>query len=570
MADARSPVSPAGNGLATLSKDAGDTEKFPSTSSPSSPAPDKSRPDCGAANAVVGNGRVDPVSQSGGLLGSAAAACCDDHGRRHANGAPSPGRAAKFRPRHCFPRNPWLLAARPNLVRLSGAYSRTSRLRSTFGSAMKRHSIVKFASRKLSTGTISNRRHYYPRVLNAAIHPLIGSFFSLGNERIVARYAHLNPNVNQDVLRILLSYSPEFFQWAGMLRRTAGERALQSASTCLGGFEAVTYRTIPSPSGQKSMPLLEEQGNEQGGYRVVLESAFKSSLERADPSLGDLAVVYDKNGMEASGYAAAMAEVTKERVWLVEYYDWDLDPPVKWDDGAMSVKDKDGGGRNLVACTLFVRTYAAVDRNTGLRLVVSECIVVWHPIRACFRYVTQKPWNRFPLSTKTVVTNSITACLSGGRNKMMAAYAYELFNSQVEESGLAVRAPETIRSVSRHEIPMWVDSMGGHAVLKVPYSNAGQGVYTITNPEELRWFMAAHHDYDKFIVQSLVGNASWSSTTKAGKFYHVGTIPNKHINTFVTDLRMMVTADKTGFRPVCIYARKARKVGFPVKFRAEW
>lgn len=65
--------------------------------------------------------------------------------------------------------------------------------------------------------------------------------------------------------------------------------------------------------------------------------------------------------------------------------------------------------------------------------------------------------------------------------------------------------------------------------------------------------------YDKYIVQSLVGNASWSSMTRHGKFYHVGTIPNKKNNTFVTDLRMMVAGNKDGFRPICIYARRARK-----------
>lgn len=71
--------------------------------------------------------------------------------------------------------------------------------------------------------------------------------------------------------------------------------------------------------------------------------------------------------------------------------------------------------------------------------------------------------------------------------------------------------------------------------------------------------MAEDHHYDKFIVQSLVGNASWSSVTRSGKFYHVGTIPNKKKNTFVCDLRMMITCNQNGFRPVACYARKARK-----------
>ncbi|KAF9173383.1 hypothetical protein BGX20_003342 [Mortierella sp. AD010] len=314
-------------------------------------------------------------------------------------------------------------------------------------------------------------KHFYPRVLNAQIHPMVGYFFSLGNERIIARYMHLNPQVSEEHLRRCLEY-------------------------------------------------------EHGGYRLVLESAFKDIIDNADLSLGGLAVVCDKNMMESSGYAATLAEVMKEKVWLVEYYEHDQDPPVKWIDRVMYIRDEKKE---------------------------------WHSIRACFRYVTQKPWNRFPLYTKTVVMNQIVACLAGGRNKMMAAKAYELFNAELADSGLYVRAPETINNVTKSEIPLWLDSMGGHAVVKVPYSNAGQGVYTITNKQELQDFMDTPQHYDKYIVQSLVGNASWSSITRHGKFYHVGTIPNKRNNTFVTDLRMMVAGNKQGFRPICIYARRARK-----------
>ncbi|KAF9158870.1 hypothetical protein DFQ26_007141 [Actinomortierella ambigua] len=360
-------------------------------------------------------------------------------------------------------------------------------------------------------------RHFYPRVLNAQIHPMVGYFFSLGNERIIARYMHLNPQVNEAMLRKCLEYRPKHFQWAGS--------DLFNVTTADGHRQMIIVETNSCPSGQKSMPLLTES-DEHGGYRTVLDSAFKDMIERADRSLGDLAVVYDKNTMEASGYASTLADVMKEKVWSVEYYEDDLDPPVKWVDRVMHIRDSDKE---------------------------------WHPIRACFRYVTQKPWNRFPIHTRTVVMNQTVACLAGGRNKMMAAKAYEFFNAELVNSGLHVRVPETINNVTKSEIPLWLDSMGGHAVVKVPYSNAGQGVYTITNKEELKEFMETPHHYDKFIVQSLVGNASWSSITRHGKFYHVGTIPNKKTNTFVSDLRMMVAGNKDGFRPICIYARRARK-----------
>jgi hypothetical protein len=51
---------------------------------------------------------------------------------------------------------------------------------------------------------------------------------------------------------------------------------------------------------------------------------------------------------------------------------------------------------------------------------------IWHPIRACFRYVTNAPWKRIPVRTKTLVMNKIVACLAGGRNKMMAHRFYRL------------------------------------------------------------------------------------------------------------------------------------------------
>merc|ERR1712232_7317 len=112
--------------------------------------------------------------------------------------------------------------------------------------------------------------------------------------------------------------------------------------------------------------------------------------------------------------------------------------------------------------------------------------------------------------------NSILSCLAGGRNKLMASKAYEMFNLELEGSGLAIKCPDTMTDVSLEEIPLYVKSMGWHAVIKIPYANAGTGVFTISSKREL----------DEFIIQSLVGNSNWSSTTKSGKYYHVGTMPN--------------------------------------------
>nr|MDQ3017227.1 hypothetical protein [Bacteroidota bacterium] len=183
----------------------------------------------------------------------------------------------------------------------------------------------------------------------------------------------------------------------------------------------------------------------------------------------------------------------------------------------------------------------------------------WRPLGAAFRYVTQKPWNRIPASTRTKIYNPIVACLAGGRNKLMASKAYDIYNTEIMNLGLKIRTPETIWDVNKEEVPMWVRRMGGQAVIKVPYSNAGQGVYTIVNETELQKFMLIDFEYKKFIVQSLIGNYRWSSRTEGGKFFHLGTIPNNKGETYVFDLRMMICATPAGYRPVCVYSRRAAK-----------
>lgn len=107
----------------------------------------------------------------------------------------------------------------------------------------------------------------------------------------------------------------------------------------------IVIETNSCPSGQKSMPLISETGdnNEHGGYRVVIESAFRDQLSKADPNMGGLAVIYDKNEMESSGYAAVLADVAQEPVWLVEWYDGDPDPNVKWQDRVLHVRDEQKG-----------------------------------------------------------------------------------------------------------------------------------------------------------------------------------------------------------------------------------
>ena len=360
--------------------------------------------------------------------------------------------------------------------------------------------------------------HWYPKALNATIHPMIAFFLNLEQERIITRYCHMHPNVNGDKLREVMNHKSKHFLWGGA--------DLLNVTSAGGKRQMVVIENNSCPSGQKSMPLLDDH-QEQGSYRLMVERTFKPFLKNLRKKVqGGLAVIYDKNEMEASGYAKVIADVMQEQVYYVDFYSDHQNPNVIFKQGVMHVID---------------------DENNEI------------PIRAAFRYLTQKPWNRLPLNCKTKILNPIVACLAGGRNKMVAAKAYDMFNAELSEHGLKINIPETIWDISKNEVPLWVKKMGGHAVIKVPYSNAGQGVYTIVTPEELDKFMAMEFDYDLFIVQSLIGNSNWTSTSSSGKLYHVGTIPDHKNQTFVADIRMMVSTTEKGIRPLCTYARRAEK-----------
>ncbi|NNE27233.1 MAG: hypothetical protein HKN09_10350 [Saprospiraceae bacterium] len=359
-------------------------------------------------------------------------------------------------------------------------------------------------------------RHWYPKALNATIHPMMAYFLNMSKDQIIERYCHLHPKVDKKVLHDILSSRPKYFRWAGA--------DLINVTTAAGSKQMVVIENNSCPSGQKSMPLINDH-DELGSYRKLIERTFLPSLRGQRLITGGvMAVLYDKNYMEASGYAAALAEILDEKIYLIYFPKSDYDHYLRFTDGVLELKTDEG----------------------------------WIQIKAAFRYVTQKPWNRIPIHSKTKILNPILACISGGRNKMIAAKAYDIYNAELAPSGLKINVPETIWDVSKNEIPLWVRKLGGHAVIKVPYSNAGQGVFTIVNARELDAFMEQEFEYDQFIVQSLIGNYQWSSTSSKGKLYHVGTMPTNKGATYVFDLRIMVSATLEGIKPLCAYSRRSK------------
>lgn len=362
-------------------------------------------------------------------------------------------------------------------------------------------------------GSFRAEQHYYPQVLGATLHPLVERFLAMDHRQIADHHAMRNPEVAPGAVARALTTVPRHFHWAGA--------DLFNVATEDGRRHLVVLETNSSPSGQKSMP--SGAGQSRPGYLRLLERSFLPCAA-ASPIDGELAVLYDKNPMECSGYAAALADASGERVLLVPVAEADRDPPLRVDDGVLRVRGPGG----------------------------------WRPVRAAFRYLTQRPWARLPPVTATVVYNPVLTCLAGGRNKALAARAYADLNTELAATGLRIHTPETVPLVPLAEVRAAVASFGGAAVIKTPYSNAGQGIFTVVGPGELDAFMRRAAPDARFVVQALIGHAAWDSSS-APRLHQVGTLPSAGGEVHVADLRFMVSAGPQGFSPAALYARRARR-----------
>ena len=366
-------------------------------------------------------------------------------------------------------------------------------------------------------GDFEPKEHWYPRVLNSNIHPLVNYFLNLNNEQIASRYCRLNPFANKSKVLELLQYKPQFFQWSGT--------DIMHVTNKEGRRKLTIIETNSCPSGQKSMPILDFN-MEKGGYNKLITLTFKPLVDLHKES-GVLAVLYDKNPMENIGYASTVAEVFNEDVYLVQYKNGDTEASAKFENNKLFIL---GEGSS------------------------------WIPVRAAFRYVTQEPWNRIPLKSKTLLLNPIEACLAGGRNKAEASKAYEKFNLENKSSGLILDIPKTYTGVTYQELPQFFEKMKNSMVIKVPDSNAGQGVYVVTSEkefidacEELKPF-----NQSTFIVQQLIFSNYIEGSDEVHSFYHVGTLPDNKNRSYAFDIRMMMHYTSDGLRPLAVYSRKAR------------
>ena len=137
-------------------------------------------------------------------------------------------------------------------------------------------------------GTFDCENHWYPKALNATIHPMVNFFLNLSKERIVARYCHLHPMVDKGKLEDVLGYKCRHFLWSGA--------DLINATSAEGKRQMLVIENNSCPSGQKSMPLIDDN-KEDGSYRLLIERSFKPLLkprQGVTEVKGRLGLIYDK------------------------------------------------------------------------------------------------------------------------------------------------------------------------------------------------------------------------------------------------------------------------------------
>jgi hypothetical protein len=106
---------------------------------------------------------------------------------------------------------------------------------------------------------------------------------------------------------------------------------------------------------------------------------------------GILAVLYDKNKMEASGYAAVLADLTGETVMLVPFYDNEENPRARFtDDGVLEVRI----GKEFVfilvfLCLLFIPLQRAWG-CCGKGFTWCKWLVLW-----CFIKCNHVLWSKW-------------------------------------------------------------------------------------------------------------------------------------------------------------------------------
>jgi len=184
----------------------------------------------------------------------------------------------------------------------------------------------------------------------------------------------------------------------------------------------------------------------------------------------------------------------------------------------------------------------------------------WVPIRACFRTLSAAPWIRIPVSNnlKTFMYPHPITCLTTGKNKLLANYAYEQFNEKYRGFGLEIKTPRTVSGVEKKDIREIIkQEFGFRAIIKTPYDGHGRGIYVVRDEADVDKFLALDSSrYNLFLVQDLIGFETDICKDNPSRYTHVGYVGPDH-SKYAYSLRMIVTDSPTGYKLICICGARA-------------
>lgn len=337
-------------------------------------------------------------------------------------------------------------------------------------------------------------------------HHLVDQFLKMSQEEIAASYAFRQGIKKERVLE-LLKRETTYMLWSGS--------DILNVIDVNGKKRKVILETNSCPSGAKDLPSANFGCLEDSAYGKILSATLLPRIERE----GDLAVLWDKNKVETKAYGQVLANLTGRRVHYIPLFNQDDVKQLNFDPHTLKIN-----GFNIAG--------------------------TW-------RYVTQEPWKRISVYPKTVMINPIIACIAGGRNKLIAAKAYNEFNQNNPD--LAIDIPYTTEEMNKQEVINLLKKWK-YGVVKLPYSNAGQGVFTIASERDLKEFEQEVSADKSLILQQLIGFEQITSNGTMSPLTHVGGIVDG--KRFAIDLRMMVINGQhqdgqTGYKPVSLYARRA-------------
>ena len=347
----------------------------------------------------------------------------------------------------------------------------------------------------------------YEESYNKQIDPTVKQLMDMSQMQIAHNYSSRH-NVEYDQVLKLLQSKVQYMPWSGS--------DILNVQDLQGKKHKVILETNSCPSGAKDLPSADFTTINDSAYAKILQATL---LPKIKDEKSDLAVIWDKNKVETRNYAQVLANLTQRDVHYVPLFNQTDMQDLNFNPHTLGFNDE--------------------------------------KIAGAFRYVTQGPWKRISVNTSTPMTNPIIACLAGGRNKLLAAKAYEQFNKK--DSDLKISLPYTSSELSKEEVIKTLKEWE-YGVVKLPYSNAGQGVFTITSEKDLKDFRERVDNDKTLILQQLIGYGDIRSNGKMTPLTHIGSLVDG--KRYATDIRMMVINGKhengeSGYHPVSMYARKA-------------